>query len=118
MSEQEIIRDLAEDLAGELIDRLGATEIDIENDATGVSIASDEWTMRLEFAGSAWVAIDREPEDVSQFTAARLQSLGNEVEQLLREINGQREGLLVRLLLKSRDPFSINLAQSLERKDE
>ena len=111
------------DVVAALRTELGSAESEDEfdltvNDETGaIECATDDWTLLIEGVPEspmAWMAIENEPEEPEQYPRARRAVLRSVEEQALRRVDATLDGLLIRALQASGDPFSQHLASALQ----
>lgn len=108
---------LADLLRAALESALAADEFDILVDDAGgtLDVACDDWTLHLERwpDGTAFLAIDDEPDEPGDFAAARRAVMGDAVGLALAVVDRALDGALSRALAASGDPFSADLAAAL-----
>lgn len=91
-----------------------------------VEVATDDWTLVI--AGlvegadaatgesaepTAWLAIDDEPGDATQYGAARRAVMSDAIEQALAAADRSLDGALAAALIAGGDPFSADFAAAL-----
>lgn len=99
-----------------LIMQLGSDSFDLFADEEGVSIATDEWTLRFEKNGIAWLAIDAEPDEPDQLRSAWQQVVGAPAWKVLTEVNRESGDMLAMRLDASGDHLSIDIAMTLRQR--
>lgn len=114
-SAEEQIREVTASIEEALTEALGMTEFDILRDDQGVTVAGDEWSLRLESepALMAWLAIDSEPDNPSEFRKAILTAFTELGLDALGVANRGCDGQIAHLLDSSGDPISVVLADML-----
>jgi hypothetical protein len=112
------IAHLANILTAALRTVLEPDDFDVTPGALGeLDVATDDWSLHIEGwpDGVAFLAIDDEPDDPAQYTAARRAVMPAEVEQALAAADREVGGALSRALAASGDPFSRAFCEVLPR---
>ena len=106
------IQSLIEFLKPALSSSLGETAFDVLAEDRAVTIATDDWSLRIETepAPVVWLAIDDEPESAAEYDATIERVLTPAGLAALATANSQTDGALSALLTVSGDPFSAWLA--------
>ncbi|MBX3071423.1 MAG: hypothetical protein KF883_13040 [Thermomicrobiales bacterium] len=110
------VQEVVDALSDALREVLGADGFDLLPDDQGMTIAADDWSLRIESGprAVAWLAVDDEPDDASMFQEAIREIVGAGALGALWRANAAAGHALTALLTAANDPFGLALAAMLE----
>jgi hypothetical protein len=82
-----------------------------------LDVSTDDWTLHVEGwpDGTAWLAIDDEPDEPARYATARRAVMPETVERALAEADHEVGGVLSRALVASGDPFTAEFLAALKQ---
>ncbi|MCC6944724.1 MAG: hypothetical protein IT335_09105 [Thermomicrobiales bacterium] len=109
-------QEVVDALSDALREVLGADGFDLLPDDQGMTIAADDWSLRIESdpQAVAWLAVDDEPDDASRYEEAIRETVGAGALGALSRANAAAGHALTALLTAANDPFGLALALMLE----